>query len=269
MTMTEQQYHFLAPGPYTFSGYPSGTDYFDQNLSFCDVSPIPQVYSEPQITNDYTHLLPPSLPLMHEGSLLKRDPYSMDENFLSPFGMSYATLVGAEAMSQQANYELSSRSYLTITNDYAIFHGTLDIETLGGAGFASQRTTGDDRHWDLSHSAGLELLVNLFESDEKSYTLILKDTLLPPSDGREQSTTSWEYDFSKEDAHVSSDDAKLGSFYVSWDMLKPTYRGRPCDDASALRKDDIRRFSIMSRSFFGTQAGDFRLAIVAINQVAQ
>ncbi|KAK5076447.1 hypothetical protein LTS08_007293 [Lithohypha guttulata] len=109
MTMTEQQYHFLAPGPYTFSGYPSGTDYFDQNLSFCDVSPIPQVYSEPQITNDYTHLLPPSLPLMHEGSLLKRDPYSMDENFLSPFGMSYATLVGAEAMSQQANYELSSR----------------------------------------------------------------------------------------------------------------------------------------------------------------
>ena len=30
-------------------------------------------------------------------------------------------------------------------------------KTLGGAGFASQRTTGDDRQWDLSDYAGIRL----------------------------------------------------------------------------------------------------------------
>src|ERR1700761_2250570 len=41
----------------------------------------------------------------------------------------------------------------------ARFHGDLDIETLGGAGFASQRTTGDDREYDLSEFAGIQLEV--------------------------------------------------------------------------------------------------------------
>ena len=42
------------------------------------------------------------------------------------------------------------------------FNGELDIKTLGGAGFASQRTTGD-RTWDLSEHAGIVLDVT--ESD--------------------------------------------------------------------------------------------------------
>ena len=41
----------------------------------------------------------------------------------------------------------------------ARFYGELDIKTLGGAGFASQRTTDDDRIWDLSGYDGIELAV--------------------------------------------------------------------------------------------------------------
>merc|ERR1712029_806112 len=61
-----------------------------------------------------------------------------------------------------------SQSYLD-TEDKAIgrFHGNLDIKTLGGAGFASQRTTGDERKWDLSQYAGIELQVS--KGDKKRY----------------------------------------------------------------------------------------------------
>jgi len=53
----------------------------------------------------------------------------------------------------------ASQSYLdcTPTGSTAHFHGTLDIDTLGGAGFASQRTTGDEREWDLSSFEGIEI----------------------------------------------------------------------------------------------------------------
>jgi len=46
------------------------------------------------------------------------------------------------------------------------FTGELDIETLGGAGFASQRSTGEDRVWDLSEYAGI--LLDVTEADGKS-----------------------------------------------------------------------------------------------------
>jgi hypothetical protein len=39
-----------------------------------------------------------------------------------------------------------------------VFQGAVDDETLGGAGFASQRTTGE-RDWDLSSYDGIELTV--------------------------------------------------------------------------------------------------------------
>lgn len=55
----------------------------------------------------------------------------------------------------------------------AEFRGNLDIKTLGGAGFASQRTTGEDRSWDLSFYDGLEL--GIAASDDKQYTLVVKD----------------------------------------------------------------------------------------------
>ncbi|KAF3209641.1 hypothetical protein TWF106_008096 [Orbilia oligospora] len=53
-----------------------------------------------------------------------------------------------------------SQSYLKISDDKstAIFHGDLDITALGGAGFASQRTTSSaGGPWDLSKADGVAI----------------------------------------------------------------------------------------------------------------
>jgi len=122
------------------------------------------------------------------------------------------------------------------------FHGNLDIKTLGGAGFASQRTTGEGRHWDLSNYAGLEL--DITKSDGKRYTFILKDSLLPKSpNGREQSTVSWEYDFQPKKTD------KGEKIFVQWSDLKPTYRGREKEDADPLDLKNIKRISLMMRRY--------------------
>ncbi|KAL7621911.1 hypothetical protein AAE478_007411 [Parahypoxylon ruwenzoriense] len=141
-----------------------------------------------------------------------------------------------------------SQSYLDCSeSSFASFRGQLDITALGGAGFASQRSA-NPQSWDLSRFQGLCIKVN--ESDGKKYTLVLKDEVLPRQpDGREQSTLSWEYDFAGRDTEVK----------ISWEDLKPTYRGKPIRDAKPLRLENIRRISIMMRSFFGEQEGPFKL----------
>ncbi|KAH8665880.1 complex I intermediate-associated protein 30-domain-containing protein [Tricladium varicosporioides] len=144
------------------------------------------------------------------------------------------------------------------TSPAATFHGNLDIQTLGGAGFASQRTTGEDRSWDLSQYDGLCL--DLKEGDGKKYTLTVKDKLLPKrDDGRDQSTVSWEFDF----------EGKEGKVIVGWEDLKATYRGRDKKDADPLNTKDIRRISLMMRSFFRAQEGDFTLSIISISVFKQ
>ncbi|KAE8453692.1 hypothetical protein EG329_009203 [Mollisiaceae sp. DMI_Dod_QoI] len=138
----------------------------------------------------------------------------------------------------------------------AVFKGSLDIETLGGAGFASQRTTGEDRSWDLSKYDGI--LLDTEKADGKQYTLTLKDELLPKSpNGREQSTVSWEYDFK-----ANQEGEKV---YIQWEDMKPTYRGREKKDAKPLDLKNIKRMSLMMRSFFGTQQGDFSMSIRSIS----
>jgi hypothetical protein len=85
----------------------------------------------------------------------------------------------------------ASQSYLDTSSSSARFHGTLDITALGGAGFASQRTTGEDRTWDLSKYSGIHL--DLGTKDGKKYTFLIKDEILPVDEGgREQSTISYE-----------------------------------------------------------------------------
>jgi len=55
------------------------------------------------------------------------------------------------------------QSYFDIdTSDKtAHFHGNLDTKTLGGAGFASQRTTGDsdNQTWDLEGYDGIQIII--------------------------------------------------------------------------------------------------------------
>ncbi|KAL5419362.1 hypothetical protein PMIN06_009048 [Paraphaeosphaeria minitans] len=159
-----------------------------------------------------------------------------------------------------------SQSYLEISGSSARFHGHLDIETLGGAGFASQRTVAEDNTWDVSHHDGI--LLNLGKSDGKRYTFILKDELLPqnPDNGREQATISWEHDFV-----VSEDAAQAESsfVYIPWKKLKPTYRGKEKKGVTKFDTKNVKRCSLMMRSFFGDQQGDFSLSVKSIKAVSR
>lgn len=147
-----------------------------------------------------------------------------------------------------------SKSYLDCTTKGAHFHGLLDIQALGGAGFASQRTRGDDRRplWDLTSYNGIEIALDVSQSDRKVYTLILKDHVLPqnPNNGREQSTISWEYNFSTTDCSTN-DSAGLSEvkLFVPWDSFKSTYRGKPSNETKRLALNNIKRISIMIRRF--------------------
>lgn len=127
-----------------------------------------------------------------------------------------------------------------------MFYGVLDNKTLGGAGFASQRTSTKDETWDLHSYDGVELELDGSHSDSKEYTFILKDILLGPNaeNGREQATISWEADFS-----VSQDELRSQSVstFFAWDAFKPTYRGKKQARKHGPDLRNIKRFSIMMR----------------------
>ncbi|TID21299.1 hypothetical protein E6O75_ATG04694 [Venturia nashicola] len=156
-----------------------------------------------------------------------------------------------------------SQSYLECSpaNPVARFYGNLDITTLGGAGFASQRTR-KDVVWDLSEYKGIKLVVT--KSDSKHYTFNVKDSLLPPDPdtGREQASVSYEYDFQiAENTTVT----KKGELFIPWESFNATYRGRVKEDAPPLNTTSIKQMSIMMRSFFGTQDGAFSLSMESIS----
>ncbi|GAB7338931.1 hypothetical protein MBLNU457_5609t1 [Dothideomycetes sp. NU457] len=158
------------------------------------------------------------------------------------------------------------RSYFEKSGSCGHFYGTLDIKTLGGAGFASQRTTGEDRKWSLSKYDGIT--VKLDKADGKKYTLILKDELLPrnPDNGREQATISYEYDFDTKASSTVGADPEVAEqkFFIPWSDFKPTYRGKEKKDAQKLDTSNIQRISIMMRSFFGSQEGPFSVTVRSI-----
>ena len=54
----------------------------------------------------------------------------------------------------------------------ARFYGELDIKTLGGAGFASQRTVSEEKTWDLSDYAGIQLEVAKGDSESRVLDLL-------------------------------------------------------------------------------------------------
>ncbi|EMD00992.1 hypothetical protein BAUCODRAFT_20966 [Baudoinia panamericana UAMH 10762] len=159
-----------------------------------------------------------------------------------------------------------SQSYLDCFDQFATFRGTLDIKTLGGAGFASQRTTAEDKVWNLDDYVAIKLAVK--KGDKKRYTLILKDELLErnPENGREQSTISYECDFElpPEDVPGETGDRTI---VIPFKSLTATYRGKPKPDAQPLDLTKVKRFSLMNRSFFGSQSGDFSLSISAISAI--
>lgn len=133
----------------------------------------------------------------------------------------------------------------------AKFYGTLDYATLGGAGFASQRTVDDWPGLDLSSYDSLILEIPF--SDGKTYSLNVKDTVLPlTADGREQSTTSWEYDFQPAATALGNETEPTGTgnperAVVLFSDLVPTYRGSVVNNSTPLNLTGIKRVNIMIR----------------------
>lgn len=151
----------------------------------------------------------------------------------------------------------SSQSYLTpsVTLATARFSGNLNTTTLGGAGFASQRTVSTTKVWDLSSYDGIE--IKLLRGDGKKYTLNLK-TVIPEKmeNGRDASTVEYAYSFIAP-LHTTK-------LFASWKEFEPYYRGKLMEDASPLDTSQIRCWSIMMRSFFETQSGPFDISISSI-----
>ncbi|KAJ4312602.1 hypothetical protein N0V84_009840 [Fusarium piperis] len=154
----------------------------------------------------------------------------------------------------------SSISHLTVRDppSQAIFHGNLDTKTLGGAGFASQRTKGV-LSLDLSRTVGLQLDLAAGNS-EQTFTLTVKDTIPERrEDGRDEAGVSWEVDFEAP--------ADGGVIVKKWHEFRATYRGRDIDDPKPLDLGDVKRISLMMRSFFDQQDGDFKLVVNSIAAV--
>lgn len=128
-------------------------------------------------------------------------------------------------------------------NGEARFFGNLDYATLGGAGFASQRTVSDDLEFDLSAYEGLQLLATA--KDMKQYTIILKDEVHPlAANGREQASISYEYTFALDHRAEPSNPLLIT---IPWSAFQPTYRGKVQHDAEPLNTKSIKRVSFMLR----------------------
>ncbi|KAF1817264.1 CIA30-domain-containing protein [Eremomyces bilateralis CBS 781.70] len=149
-----------------------------------------------------------------------------------------------------------SESHLLTDGHRAEFCGILDIHALRGAGFASQRTTGDDRSWDLEGFTGVKL--RILNSDVKNYTFSVKDMILRRQpEGQGQGTLSYEADFT-----LSGSETDV---FLPFSRMNATYRGKPINNAPELRLSSIKQMSIMMRSFFGEQEGRFSLTIGSIS----
>ncbi|RSH92630.1 hypothetical protein EHS25_008075 [Saitozyma podzolica] len=170
----------------------------------------------------------------------------------------------------------------------ARFWGTLDIKTLGGAGFSSQRYIFGPRPLSLPRNEfkGIYLSVLLDKqsliiapSDSPShagtaqpthFTVVLKTTIrpepnppkVPPSP--EPASLSYEATFSSP-AFLSSSPTKI---CLPWDDFRVTYRGRevPRSDPryEPLDPSGVYEMSLMCRSGFGKQEGEFGLVVLAI-----
>lgn len=142
----------------------------------------------------------------------------------------------------------------------ARFYGTLDTSTLGGAGFASQTS---ERVLKLPRSqfSGIRIHVHgsQFAAKPTSFVFNLK-TSKPERrpDGRLESRLTYEYEFDGSEAKVLE---------ANWDDFKPTYRGRPKADAPPIDPSEIVEVSIMCRSNFDKQSGEFDLLLGEIEAV--
>ena len=148
-----------------------------------------------------------------------------------------------------------------------------------------QEGSGDNggSEWDLSAYDGLRITIG--HGDGKRYTLTLKDALpeTKREDGREKAGVSWEVDFEGRGAADaaaeggrSGNDGGAGTrgmpqgsdvrtIEARWADFRATYRGRDRPDGPPLDTARIKRFSLLMRSFFDEQQGDFDLEVWSIS----
>ncbi|EPQ29240.1 uncharacterized protein PFL1_02995 [Pseudozyma flocculosa PF-1] len=104
-------------------------------------------------------------------------------------------------------------------------------------------------------------------------------------DGRRQSSLVWEWDIQlpcHDPNSCTPDGATLPrtdlvdddgdgdafwTFDAHWSDFKPTYRGRPAEDPGEFLPQETHEWSIMARSNFGKQAGEFALTIHSLSAI--
>lgn len=136
----------------------------------------------------------------------------------------------------------SSTSFLALVNASVRFHGHLDTSTLGGAGFASQKTI---ISWDLSEFQGL--IIKVESSDAMKYSFNFKN---PDRD------IEYRYSFQSQLLPFT--------LVIPWDRFLPTYRGRDLPNAQKFDPSSISSLSIMCASYFDQQKGDFSIILGSI-----
>lgn len=175
------------------------------------------------------------------------------------------------------------------------FWGTLDTQTLGGAGFASQcHAFEQGLRLPQDEYAGLAITFSAPSAKQPAphhpastekpkpvkpyeYTLTLKTSTpsLRP-DGRRESTISYEHTFP-----LPTNTTASSRLVIPWHAFEATYRGRPLpatdptyiplDPGSTTRdgkaRGGIAEMSIMCRSAFGRQEGEFDLRVIRIEAV--
>ena len=83
-----------------------------------------------------------------------------------------------------------------------------------------------------------------------TYVIQLKMTVPEDRpDGRRESAITYEWEFD-----VASSLNDLSTVTAEWKDFKPTYRGRPKDDADPLDPGQVKEWSIMARSNFGVSS---------------
>jgi len=83
----------------------------------------------------------------------------------------------------------------------------------------------------------------------KKYTFVIKDDFQPRrSDGREQSTVSWEYDFQTGGGNAEAERSNT-TLTIPWSAFEPSFRGKPKPDSPPIDVKQIRRFSLLMRRY--------------------
>ncbi|KAG8888303.1 hypothetical protein FRB99_004127, partial [Tulasnella sp. 403] len=140
------------------------------------------------------------------------------------------------------------------------------IDTLGGAGFASQRYAFDPPlNLDYTRFSGIRIeVVPCSEGGAREFTMTIATTPSESTpDGKPASRVSWEASFS-----IPSGNAKdVRLVELPFGAFVPTYRGRKVEGKPEFATRTTYEVGVMCRSGFGKQKGKFGVGIRRVEVV--